>query len=119
MVRKIELRVSLQQLVTSQKGPRAGRAAAGQAQHALWGRMSSSSVDIRDTGTVEPGELGHPLGGKTRGEVEDAKGIRRERRGQSNGGRALGRHWAGDRTAARSTGSRAGRPGFKAHSASN
>lgn len=75
MVRKIKLRVSLQQLVAGQKGPAAGRAALG-------GQSRSPATRTSETGA----RLGPELG-DTRGVAE--AGWRRKRRGCSGGGRAL------------------------------
>lgn len=74
MVRKIELRVFLQQLVASQRGPSVGRAAARQAGRTLGDRAS-----------FQP--QGHQRAGGDR--MEEAKGDGRERRGCSDGGRAV------------------------------
>ena len=88
MVRKIELRVSLQQLVASQKGPGAGRAAAGRAERALWPRASFHPADDCDSGRARL-DCWRGWGawwGRQRQEG-GAKGMKRERRGRSEGGR--------------------------------
>lgn len=74
MVRKIELGVFLQQLVASQRGPGVGRAAVGQA-----GRVLGDRASFQPHGHQRAGGDG----------MKDAKGKSGERRGCSDGGRAV------------------------------
>lgn len=88
MVRKLELRVSPQQLVAGQKGPGAGRAATGQAERALWPRASFQPADDCDSGSARLDcWRGWGPGRVDRGRREGVKGMRRERRGRSEGER--------------------------------